>query len=387
MRTLFNGLTALKPRTGVGQYCVRLAAELSAGRACDDLNFDVYPTPFIRTLIGRSLKAAGPGSSSRSLTLKQRFRGLVAGRLKGLGRRATALHFRRHCKRTQAELYHEPNYLPFEVDVPTVVTIHDLSVLLHPEWHPADRVRQHERRLRDAVARAAHIITDTEQVKREIVAELGVTASRVTAVPLGVGAEFAPATVQSCLQQFELPPRFWLSVGTIEPRKNLLLALRAFAALPDAIRTACPLVLAGPWGWRADAERAFFETTGRAAGVRHLGYVPDDALPALYTAAQALVYPSHYEGFGLPPLEAAACGTPTLANFNCAAVREVMGVHATWLPADDIPAWHDAFLHNFEAKPKPGLNIHRFNWTNTARQTREVYERVLHQPTSLRQAA
>src|SRR5205823_8045559 len=135
------------------------------------------------------------------------------------------------------------------------------------------------------------------------------------------------------------PPSYFLCVGSIEPRKNLLTAMQAFAALPPSLREGSPLLLAGPWGWRAEAEFDFFDRVGRAAGIRHLGYVPDAALPALYTGAVATLYPSLYEGFGLPPLESVACGGVAICSRGTAAVREVMGSTALYCEALDVADW------------------------------------------------
>ncbi|CAN5523293.1 glycosyltransferase family 1 protein [soil metagenome] len=400
MRILFNGLTALKPRTGIGQYCVHLAnaaVKLLPGE------FDIYPTPFVRTMVSRSMKLAGPKTASQATTpsWKQRVRGQITRTMKNLGQSATGVHFQRHCRASKAELYHEPNFLPFDVDVPTVITVHDLSVLLYPQWHPADRVRQHQQKLKVAIRQAAHVITDTEQVKHEIVEQLGIKATNITAVHLGVGPEFAPASEQDLLQTrkaLSLPGRYFLCVGTIEPRKNLLTAMKAFAALPSTTREQCPLLLAGPWGWRADAEREFYERHGKAAGIRHLGYVPDAALPSLFSGAVALLYPSVYEGFGLPPLEAAACGTNIVCSAECAAVREVMGDRATFVNADDVDGWRNAMQSLIErgvltpcvTLPR-GVNTPRsgnqYSWQTTAQQTIAVYEQVLGLTSSLRAAA
>jgi alpha-1,3-rhamnosyl/mannosyltransferase len=257
--------------------------------------------------------------------------------------------------------------------MPTVITIHDLSVILHPAWHPADRVREHARKLERAAANAAHIITDTEQVKREVMRELRVSASKITAIPLGVGAEFRPGP-----RLPQLPEQYFLCVGTIEPRKNLLVAMKAFASLPKQLREQCPLLLAGPWGWKADAERSYFDRTGQDAGIRHLGYLPDDAMPSLYSGAAAVLYPSLYEGFGLPPLEAVACGRRAICSRGTLAVEEVMGTMATYCDAHDVEEWSEAMQCALPPLSlREGLGAARFTWSRTAHDTLAVYNRVL----------
>jgi alpha-1,3-rhamnosyl/mannosyltransferase len=155
------------------------------------------------------------------------------------------------------------------------------------------------------------------------------------------------------------------------------------------VREQCPLVLVGPWGWRSEAERELYETAGRAAGVRHIGYVPAEDLPAVYAAARVLVYPSHYEGFGLPPVEMLACGGAVLAS-TAEAVREVVAGHAWFVEADDVGGWKDAmhraatddeFIERLRTNgPKQAA---KYTWTRAAEETRRVYAKVLGLPVSV----
>jgi alpha-1,3-rhamnosyl/mannosyltransferase len=230
------------------------------------------------------------------------------------------------------------------------------------------------------------VIVVSEAVRRDVIADLGVPAGRVTAVPNGVGPAFRPlpaAGVEAVQGRLGLPRKYFLCVGTIEPRKNVGTAMRAFADLPTEVRESCPLILVGPWGWKSDAEREYFEGVGRDRGVRHLGYVADADLPALYAGAAGLVYPSHYEGFGLPPLEMLACGGAVLAS-TADAVREVCGPHAAFIEPDDLPGWRSTMLRlATDAEFRDGLrrggvaHAARFTWERVARETAAVYRRVL----------
>src|SRR5262249_12923060 len=162
--------------------------------------------------------------------------------------------FQATCRRNHFDLYHEPNFIPFESPVPTAVTIHDLSALLYPEWHPDDRVRFHEQQFRYGLPDWRHMFTVSHFIRRQIIKCLGVTPDRVTAVHNGIGIEYFTAGQeegQQARRRYGLPPQFLLSVGTIEPRKNLLMLMKAYRALPDNIRSKCPLVLAGGWGWKS----------------------------------------------------------------------------------------------------------------------------------------
>jgi glycosyltransferase involved in cell wall biosynthesis len=302
---------------------------------------------------------------------------------KHLGKTAVGIHFALHCRAAGYDLYHEPNFIPFSAPLPTVVTVHDLSVLLHPEWHPADRVRHHERHFGPAVRRARHVIAVSHQVRRELIDILGVAPEKVTAVPNGVGDEFRKPSEWELLEakrRLKLPARYFLCVGTVEPRKNLLTVLRAFADLSAKLRRHCPLVLAGPWGWKSEPEREFL--TANQDGVISLGYASAGDLPAIYAGASALLYPSHYEGFGLPPVEALACGTRVLASRSCAAVREVLGPYGTFLDSLDVSAWRNELKRiagdRDDRATTAGMSHARnYTWDAAARATERVYRRVL----------
>jgi alpha-1,3-rhamnosyl/mannosyltransferase len=211
----------------------------------------------------------------------------------------------------------------------------------------------------------------------------------VTAVHNGVAPQFVPQppeVIAATRKELGLPDRFFLCVGTIEPRKNLGTVIRAFADLPPAVREACPLVLAGPWGWRSDADRKLFEEVGASAGVRQLGYVPARLLPALYAAARVLLYPSHYEGFGLPPVEMLACGGAVIAS-TADAVQEVVGECGKLVEPEDVAGWRD-LMHEaatddeFLEETKRGgvARAAAFTWTRAAHETMAVYRKVLSTP-------
>ncbi len=376
MRVVMNGLAALKPKTGVGHYVARLHAALGDSVA-------LYPGEPASRLVHRIQKRLPASSKGKPGDDRRRALGEFKSLAKHLGKTAVGIHFALHCRAAGYDLYHEPNFIPFSAPLPTVVTVHDLSVLLHPEWHPADRVRHHERHFLPAVRRARHVIAVSHQVRRELIDVLGVAPSKVSAVPNGVGNEFRPVPETELLdakRRLKLPTRYFLCVGTVEPRKNLLTVLRAFADLPSKLRRHCPLVLAGPWGWKSEPEREYL--AANPDGVLALGYAAAADLPAIYAGATALLYPSHYEGFGLPPVEALACGTRVLASRSCDAVREVLGPHGTFLEATDVSAWRDTLKHiASEADERAGENGIRharaFTWESAAEQTRRVYEHVL----------
>jgi glycosyltransferase involved in cell wall biosynthesis len=378
MRVLVNGVSTLRAKTGVGHTTANLHRALCDVATNGD-TFWLYPGRTIAQaadrLVGRPGGGARSGAGSR-----------LKASVKEAAKAAYRLHLRAAARWGGFDLYHEPNFVPVRTHLPTVVTVHDLSVVLHPEWHPADRVAFHTKHFEAGLRQADHVVVVSESVRRELIAELGFPATRVTAVLNGIGDAFRPQppdVVAAARARLGLPGRYFLAVGTIEPRKNLLTLLRAYCDLPATLREACPLLLAGGWGWKSEPERVFFESDAKAKGVRHLGYVADADLPGLYAGATALVYPSFYEGFGLPPVEMLATGGGVLAS-TAAAVREVVGGHARLIDPHDLAGWRDA-LREVAADPaalddtsRGGVaHARRFTWAAAADRTLGVYRSVL----------
>ena len=322
LRVAVNATPLLSPLTGIGNYIVQLGAALHARGDIDVHSFygnrwrHEPPCPPVSG--GRSIAATRARDlMKRWIPLKRELRNLQL-----------QVTFKRGLHRRAIELYHEPNYVPLRYDVPVVVTIHDLSWLRYPETHPADRVRWLQRGLSRALDRAGAILVDSAFVRDELVAMFDVPPQRVTVAHLGVSSAFRPRSPEETavtLRPLGLQHgHYLLSVGTIEPRKNVGHLLAAFARLPAALRDGFPLVIAGARGWRAaDLEREL-RLLANAGQIRFLGYSPAADLPNLYAGAAAFVFPSLYEGFGLPPLEAMACGVPVLAS-DRAALPEVIG--------------------------------------------------------------
>jgi alpha-1,3-rhamnosyl/mannosyltransferase len=286
----------------------------------------------------------------------------------------------------QFDLYHEPNFIPVPTSLPIVATVHDLSVLLHPEWHPAERVRWYEEEFARSLEQVDHIITVSEFTRGQVLRVLGLAGDRVTSVANGQRPEFRPVgreAVAEVLRRRRLSDQYLLYVGTIEPRKNILRLMQAYISLPSRLRRGWPLILVGGWGWNINAERAFYEEIASHEGVRHLGYLPDEDLPALFNGARALLYPSLYEGFGLPPLEMMACGGAVLAS-DIPPHVEVAGGAAHLINPEDIEGWRDAMANvildydwhkNLCAR---GLTrAQEFSWSRCAAETTQVYRRVL----------
>jgi alpha-1,3-rhamnosyl/mannosyltransferase len=389
MRVVMNQLAALGLKTGVGQYAFQLLGGLRA-QAGDD-QIDAFPRGWLRHVreVGARLRpyldrgdGAGPAAPAPRRFSLAPVRKAVVRRLRQQGRVWLARSFRKFCSRGGYDLYHEPNFIPLPCDCPTVTTLHDLSAVLHPEWHPADRVAHYEQHFRQAVASCVHFLTVSEFSRQEVLRTLHLPPERVTRVYNGIRPDLGPLpadTVAGTLARLGLPPRYLLCVGTIEPRKNVLLLLRAYCALPHHVRAAWPLVLAGSWGWNAGAVAAYLHDVARHRGVLHLGYLADADLAAAYNGARALVYPSLYEGFGFPPLEMMACGGAVLAS-TAGALVETVGGQAHLIPADDLDGWRaamarvvtdddwwQALRRGAQATARP------YTWERCAAETLQVY--------------
>jgi O-antigen biosynthesis alpha-1,3-rhamnosyltransferase len=296
--------------------------------------------------------------------------------------------FTQTARQLKLALYHEPNFLAFDFDGKVVLTVHDLSWIRYESAHPADRVRDMNRWFPKSLSRADAVIVVSEFVKQELQSVFGTPARRVQVVPNGVEPLFAPReskTLQAGLSRFSLEPQgYWLSVGTIEPRKNLETVLDAFAQLPLALRQRMPLVLVGPRGWGSPALQARIDALSETGQVRWLGFLSRDELATVTAGACGLIYPSFYEGFGLPPLEAMASGVPVVVS-NVSSLPEVVGTAGILVePTDsahianimqqlaDDPAYH-------RDRSTAGLEQSRqFSWSRCVNETVEVYTRTLH---------
>lgn len=286
-------------------------------------------------------------------------------------------------------LYHAPNFLLPPFPGPAVATIHDLSHEILPHTHPDARISYMQRALPDTLARARHLITDSNAVRGEIIRHYSWPQERISVVPLGVSPLFRPHSIDETtdlLQRHGLRHgSYALYVGTIEPRKNILRLLQAYGGLASARHKAMPLVLAGGMGWKSDEVLTLMNQARAAGWARYLSYVPEADLPALYAGARFFVYPSLYEGFGLPILEAMASGVPVLTS-ACSSMPEVAGDAGLLVPPQDVDALRQALeqLIDDDALCTRLGQLGRersqlFNWQRCVDQTVTVYHKVLQQ--------
>ncbi len=363
MRVIIEDRPLRKALTGVGNYIAQLLRHLP------EFAPDVFADPFMHThLIRRDWRqpakptAPLPHKNSGALRVPWIVRGALQAGYDGIFRLKTRGY----------DLYHEPNHVPIRSSLPTITTIHDLSVLVHPKWHPADRVKWYEKSFAAGVRQSRHLLAASEFTKREIIRVLGVPAGRITVTYQAARDAFLatgeavrrgdiPALPQGVLGgDAHMPEHFFLFVGTLEPRKNIEGLLDAFAALPPAIRARHPLLIAGAWGWKAEQIRSKLTDRKLSEHVRLLGYLHDPQLASLYAHCTAFVWPSWYEGFGLPPIEALASGAPVLVS-NVSSLPEVVGDAGVLLPPDDVSAWTAAMkTAAYHADARRGLNLPAF---------------------------
>lgn len=295
----------------------------------------------------------------------------------------------RHLAALKNHLYHESNYVLVPFDGPTVLTVHDLSHIYFPGFHPRQRVRHLERNVLPSVERATEVVVDSETVRKEVIEVLGVGPEKTTAIPLGVGQEFHPRSgneVAKALGKHQLAyDGYVLAVGTLEPRKNLIRLMNAYARLPNDVRRRHLLVIAGSAGWRSKEINTTLNRLRQNGEVRYVGYLPTDELPMLYAGARAFAFPSFYEGFGLPILEAMASGVPVLTS-DRSSMPEVAGGAALLVDPEDVESMTDALERLLideqwrEQARIAGLeHAKQFTWQRCVEKTVEVYKKAMKQ--------
>lgn len=284
--------------------------------------------------------------------------------------------------RNGAALFHGTlNVVPFVCPVPAVVTIHDLAFIRFPHTFRAHNRTYLDLATRLSARRAAYVLAVSENTRREVIELLGVPPERVVVTHDAARAHFVPpdpARLQAFRTRHDLPERFVLSVGTLEPRKNLTGLLDAYSRV--ARESNVPLIVGGGKGWLYDAVFQRLEALGLRDRVHFAGYLEEEELPLWYAAATLFVFPSIYEGFGMPPLEAMSCGTPVVTS-NSSSLPEVVGDAGLMVSPTDTDALADAILRllNDDALRadlcQRGLQRARtFSWRTTAERTRAVYE-------------
>lgn len=290
------------------------------------------------------------------------------------------------------DLFHSPDFVlpPVSGRIPTLLTVHDLSFVHFPDTFPPRLVDYLNRVVPWSVARATHVLADSAATSDDLQQVWGVSASKITVLTSGVNARFQPvadpAVLESVRNRYDIGRApYFLSVGTVQPRKNYQMLVRAFKGVAN--RRPHRLVIAGGRGWLVEGLLEEIERQGLGDRVRLIGFVDDDDLPALYSASEALVFPSLYEGFGLPLLEAMACGAPVISS-DASCLPEILaapeGDAGILLGPTDEAGWTAAMVRlagdgelRADLAGRGLTRAEQYSWDATARHLLDIYRRLL----------
>ena len=374
MRIGLDGYPLSEPLTGIGHYTLELACALARNFPRDEFEL-VSPKPFNPAVSGGIQRESIP-----NLRLIQAKSSSLRGHWWSVG-------LPMYVRRARFDLFHGTNFeVPLWKRRRTVLTIHDLSTLLYPETHRASAVRRARLRLPIAAKITDAIITPTETVRQEVCERLKVKPGKVTAIHEAPRRTFSPMTKEETVairKRLRVEDEFLLFVGTLEPRKNLLTMMRAFEEVINRTSVRPQLVIAGGEGWLIDETLSFINSASLKDRILLTGYLNDEDLRALYSSCRAFVYPSLYEGFGLPPLEAMACGAPVIAS-RIAALQETLGDAAILIEPLDVQTLSRTIIEVLRderrraAMGEAGIkHAAKFSWDKAAMLTHELYAKVL----------
>ena len=295
--------------------------------------------------------------------------------------------FPQKARKSKVDILHQPCFsAPLFYRGKVVVTCHDLIAVFFPQNIPVASRLYFSKWMPFSYRRADEIIAISENTKKDIMSLLKIPTEKIRVIYEAAGPEFCLVKDKKLLaetcRKYKIDSPFILHVGTIEPRKNLEFLVRAYSAVAQNSRIKEKLVITGKKGWYYEGLFKLVEKLGLQNKVIFTGYVEDEDMPALYNAASLFTFPSLYEGFALPPLEAMACGTPVISS-NTSSLPEVVGSAGILLPPKDISSWSASITEVLrfgslrqELKQKSLRQAKKFSWEKTAQQTVDVYREV-----------
>ncbi|WP_310441886.1 glycosyltransferase family 1 protein [Sulfurimonas sp.] len=378
-KILIDAISLLSPLTGIGRYTYEISKrmqELSGSKYEIYFNYGFYSKELF-------------GFQKEPTIIEQKFKQLKSfvdrfPLLKKIMRFFYSAIAKLHSD--SFELYFQPNFIPSKnVKARKIIcTLHDFSFKLQPEWHPKERLEYFNDNF-DLIKKADHIITGSNFTKQEIIDYMQIPQDKISVIYHGVNHELYKPYPQDELQdtkaKFDLPKKFLLFVGSIEPRKNLLFLLMAYNLLSREEKDELPLILVGFKGW--ENKEIMQEIEKNQEYIRYLGYITDTELAHIYNLATIFIYPSLYEGFGLPPLEAMACGTPVIVS-NVASLPEVCADAALYIEPMDLQDIKDKILTLLgdeklreELSKKSKAQAALFSWEKAAQEHFRVIEEYL----------
>ena len=290
-------------------------------------------------------------------------------------------------RRNQIDLLHSLHYTrPYLLGRPSVVTLHDMTFFLFPNLHTRAKRYYFPLAIRLSARSADALVADSESTRQDAIRILGIDPAKIFTAHLGVDAAFRRiednAVLKDVRQRYRLPERFILYVGLVEPRKDLPLLVSAYHKISES-GVRLPLVIVGRMGWGSDQVLDQIKLLGLQDRILFTGYVPESDLPIVYNLASLAVYPTRYEGFGLPALEAMACGVPLITT-AVSSLPEIVGEAGLLIPAQDEQALAQALLKlatdqdlQQQYRKRGPEQAAQFTWQRTAQQTLQVYRSVL----------
>ncbi|WP_169293440.1 glycosyltransferase family 1 protein [Advenella sp. EE-W14] len=376
MKVILNVEPIRFPLTGIGRYTYELAKALQMSVCIDELKL-FSTTRFLQGL--PQPDSQGTHAHGLKRMVQKSYLVMEAYRLLMPWLRSKAL--RKHGD----YIYHSPNFFLPVFPGRKVATFHDLSPFTWSECHDQVKVRYLQKELRTTIDRADQLITDSEFTRRELAEFSGLSLEKIHAVPLASAPEFQPypkVELQPVLKHYQLQYQgYCLFVGTIEPRKNIVTLLDAYARLPVSVRREWPLILTGYKGWQSDAIHERIKDAERQGWARYLGFLPAEDLPGLYAGARLFAFPSLYEGFGLPVLEAMSSGVPVVCS-DSSSLPEVVGSAALMCASMDVETLTMHLLKGLEDNTwrtkavTQGLQRSAgFSWERCALETIAVYQK------------
>jgi len=365
---LINCIPLLTPLTGIGRYTYEISKYLKDENYFEmNYFYGYYSNQFIDDVTNNNVKNLNI-LISKVPSLKKMFRKIV-------------YTFGRYYSPSY-ELYWQPNFIPIDgVKAKKVVTsVHDFSFILHREFHPKERIEYFDKYFFKNIYQSSVIITGSEFSKKEIMDRLTFKEDAIKVIYHGINHNIFKIYNDINLS-FDIPKKFILSVGSIEPRKNLLGLLNAYNLLKNSIKAQYKLILVGFKGW--DNTQVMELIDANKENIHYLGFISDEELAKVYNLAECFVFPSFYEGFGLPPLEAMACATPVVAS-NATSIPEICADAAIYCnPYDinDIKEKIELVLGDVALQKnmiQKGLKrVAEFTWEKSANEHLKVFKEVL----------
>ena len=356
MKIITNISSLTPPLTGIGRYTQELLSYMVQHGEVDDVKgvsaLRYYERDQLVDLLGSNLSEKS-SSSTRNNSRKALFTSVArqlpfARRVKKAVADYTA---RRRALAHSDYIYWEPNYLLLPVGNVAVSTVHDLSHLVFPEFHPQERVKLLKDNLEDSIRRSKRLVAVSAYTKQQIIDVFSVAPEDISIVPPAVSDEFrveySSKAIESVRKRYHLPENFLLSVGTLEPRKNVESLIHAYASLPVGLRKEFPLVLVGASGWLNEGLEQLLKPMLKDGEVLRLGYVSQRDLPVIYAAATCVGYVSFFEGYGMPIAEAMASGTAVITS-NTSSMPEVASDAACLVDPHDRDSISQALLDVLE---------------------------------------